>query len=295
VGIPGELYIGGAGLARGYLRRPQLTGERFVADPFAAEPGMRMYRTGDLVRRLSDGTIEFVGRLDHQVKIRGFRIELGEIEARLREHPAIREAVVIAREDTPGDKRLVAYVVADQDDQLASALRTHLAACLPTYMVPSAYVRLDSFPLTPNGKLDRRALPIPDGKIYSSRDYEAPQGKTEILLAAIWAELLKLDRVGRHDNFFELGGHSLLAVRVLSRLQHKLGVACSIGDLFTQPVLADLARKLDHSEPEILLPITRARRGAKAASAHRVGTAVGPSGAPHDASLLDLQRGVVTE
>jgi len=295
VGVPGELYIGGAGLARGYHNRPALTAEKFIADPFAAEPGMRMYRTGDLVRRLPDGTIEFLGRLDHQVKIRGFRIELGEIEARLQEHPAIREAVVIAREDTPGDKRLVAYVVADQDDQLAGALRAHLTTCLPKYMVPAAYVRLDAFPLTPNGKLDRRALPIPDGQIDSSREYEAPQGKTESLLAAIWAELLKLDRVGRHDNFFELGGHSLLAVRVMSRLQHKLGMEFSIGDLFTHPVLADLARKLDHSAPAILLPITRARRGARVASAQRAVAAVGPNGAPHEANLLDLQRGAVTE
>jgi amino acid adenylation domain-containing protein len=298
VGVPGELYIGGAGLARGYLRRPQLTGERFVTDPFAAEPGMRMYRTGDQVRRLPDGTIEFLGRLDHQVKIRGFRIELGEIEVRLREHAAIREAVVIAREDAPGDQRLVAYLVADQDDQLASSLRTHLAACLPKYMVPSAYVRLDAFPLTPNGKLDRRALPSPDGKMDSSHGYEAPQGKTEILLAAIWAELLKLDRVGRHDNFFDLGGHSLLAVRVLSRLQHKLDVEFSIGDLFTHPVLADLARKLDHSAPAILLPITRAKRGARAASAHRVVTAVGPNGqkiASRDGSFLGVRGGAASE
>jgi hypothetical protein len=237
-----------------------------------------MYRTGDLVRRLSDGTIEFLGRLDHQVKIRGFRIELGEIEAQLRVHAAIRDAVVIAREDTPGDKRLVAYVVADQDDQLVGSLSAHVAKHLPKYMVPSSYVRLDAFPLTPNGKLDRRALPAPDGEAYSSRHYEAPQSKAEILLATIWAELLKCERVGRHDNFFELGGHSLLAVRVLSRLQHQLGVECSIGDLFGHPVLADLARQLDHAAPAVLRPIMRARRSAMAAARDPVVTVVGPHG-----------------
>jgi amino acid adenylation domain-containing protein len=276
VGVPGELCIGGAGLARGYLDRPQLTSERFVADPFAAEPGMRMYRTGDLVRRSSDGTIEFLGRLDHQVKIRGFRIELGEIEVRLRQHTAIHEAVVIAREDVPGDTRLVAYYVALNHESIdPEQLRSHLAAVLPEYMVPAAYVGLDGLPLTPNGKLDRKALPAPDGKAYISRRYEAPQSETEILLATIWADILKLDRIGRHDNFFDLGGHSLLVVRVLSRLQRQLGMEFAIGDLFAYPVLTDLARKIDSSAPTVLLPITRARRGATTASTRSVITAVG--------------------
>ena len=206
------------------------------------------------------------GRLDHQVKIRGYRIELGEIEAALLAHDAVRQAVVVAREDMPGEKRLVAYVVADQDEQLARSLRALVAARLPKYMVPSSYVRLDAFPLTPNGKLDRRALPAANGEAYSSRRYEAPQSETEILLATIWAELLKRDHVGRHDHFFELGGHSLLAIRVLSRLQHQLGVECSIGDLFAHPVLADLASQLEHSAPAVLRPITRARRSATAAA-----------------------------
>jgi amino acid adenylation domain-containing protein len=244
VGIPGELYIGGAGLARGYLRRPQLTGERFVTDPFAAEPGLRMYRTGDQVRRLPDGTIEFLGRLDHQVKIRGFRIELGEIEVRLREHAAIREAVVIAREDTPGDQRLVAYLVADQDDQLASSLRAHLAARLPKYMVPSAYVRLDAFPLTPNGKLDRRALPSPDVTAEARKTYEAPQGEAETTLAAIWGELLGVTQISRNDDFFELGGHSLMATQVLSRVWQIMDVSLKVKDIFENSTLEQLAEQI---------------------------------------------------
>ena len=221
VGVAGELHIGGSALARGYHNRGELTEEKFIADPFRPEVGARLYRTGDLARYLPDGNIEFLGRIDQQVKLRGFRIELGEIEVRLREYAAIREAVVLLREDAAGNKRLVAYYVALNHEPIdAKQLRSHLAASLPEYMVPASYVRLDALPLTPNGKLDRKALPAPDGEAYSSRRYEAPQGKTEILLATIWAELLKRDRVGRHDNFFELGGHSLLAVRVLSRLQN---------------------------------------------------------------------------
>ncbi|MBV9300897.1 MAG: amino acid adenylation domain-containing protein, partial [Acidobacteriaceae bacterium] len=218
IGVLGELYIGGAGVARGYLNRPELTAERFLEDPFVEEAGARMYRTGDLGRWLEDGNIEFVGRNDFQVKIRGFRIELGEIEARLAEHAEVREAVVIAREDTPGEKRLVAYYTGlgreGEGRELVGAeeLRSHLTARLPEYMVPAAYVRLESLPLTPNGKLDRKALPGPEASAYSTRGYEAPEGEVETKLAGIWAEVLKLERVGRHDNFFELGGHSLLAV-----------------------------------------------------------------------------------
>src|SRR6185437_10907056 len=195
VGVAGEMYIGGAGVARGYLNRPELTEERFLADPFSSEPGARMYRTGDLGRWLGDGNIEFLGRSDFQVKICGFRIELGEIEARLAEHAGVREAVVIAREDTPGDKRLVAYYTAadrerDQDIADAEQLRAHLSATLPEYMVPAAYVRLATMPLTPNGKLDRKALPAPESDAYATAGYEPPQGETEILLARIWADLL---------------------------------------------------------------------------------------------------------
>ena len=239
VGVTGELYIGGAGVARGYLNRPDLTAERFLPDPFAGGPDARMYRTGDLGRWLADGTIEFLGRNDHQVKIRGFRIELGEIEARLEEYPGVRQAVVLAREDRPGEKRLVAYYAGGEEIE-AGALRAHLGAALPDYMVPSAYVRLERLPLTPNGKLDREALPAPEGDAYARGGYEPPIGATEELLAQIWSELLGVERIGRHDNFFELGGHSLLAVTLMSRLRQALNVEVPLAGLFARPVLSDL-------------------------------------------------------
>src|SRR5690242_10165142 len=203
VGAIGELYIGGAGVGRGYLNRPELTAERFVVDPYSQAPGARMYRTGDLARYLPDGNLEFLGRNDQQVKIRGYRIELGEIEARLLAHALVREAVVVAREDWAGDKRLVAYVTVMEDAadgvDVATILREHVARQLPGYMVPSAYVRLAALPLTPNGKLDRKALPAPDGDAVAQRAYEAPQGAVEQTLAALWCELLGVDRVGRQD------------------------------------------------------------------------------------------------
>ena len=239
LGVAGEIYIGGAGVARGYLNRPDLTAERFIASPFVA--GDRLYRTGDLGRYLPDGNIEFLGRNDFQVKIRGFRIELGEIEARLLGHPLVREAVVLAREDVAGDKRLVAYYTAAVDEEIdVPSLRSHLSSCLPEYMVPAAYVRLASLPLTPNGKLDRKALPVPEGDAYSRGGYEAPVGDVEIALAAIWSEVLGIAQVGRHDNFFELGGHSLLAIRVLERMR-RAGLQADVRALFTTPVLAQLA------------------------------------------------------
>jgi len=238
IGVVGELYIGGAGVARGYLDRPELTAERFVADPFAREPGARMYRTGDLGRWLPGGNIEFLGRNDFQVKIRGFRIELGEIEARLGEHGGVRDAVVIAREAGSGDKRLVAYYTGDAAVR-AEDLRSHLAGHLPDYMMPAAYVRLERLPLTPNGKLDRKGLPAPGGDAYAARAYEAPQGEVEEQLAAIWCELLKLERVGRHDNFFELGGHSLLAVQLVSALKQN-GTDIALAQVFTHPTIAAL-------------------------------------------------------
>ncbi|SIT78514.1 MULTISPECIES: non-ribosomal peptide synthetase [Burkholderiaceae] len=243
LGAVGELYIGGAGVARGYLNRPELTAERFVPDPFSDEAGARLYKTGDLARYRPDGNLEFVGRNDEQVKIRGFRIEPGEIAACLTAHPQVRDTVVVT---TGGgqDKRLVAYVVAEPNEALVGTLRAHVSAALPEYMVPSAFVRLDAWPLTPNGKLDRRALPAPDDEALAYQAYEAPQGELEATLAAIWAELLSVERVGRHDSFFALGGHSLLAMRLISRVRTALGVDLAIRTLFEAPTLAGLARHL---------------------------------------------------
>jgi amino acid adenylation domain-containing protein len=240
VGAAGELWIGGAGVARGYWNRPELTAQRFVPSPFVA--GERLYRSGDLVRFAADGTLEFIGRADFQVKIRGFRIELGEIEARLTEHPAVAGAVVVARDDASGGKRLAAYYTPAADAVAPSAeeLRAHLSAALPEYMVPAAYVRLETIPLTVNGKVDRRALPAPDGEAYASRAYEAPSGEVEAAIAAAWCEVLELERVGRHDNFFELGGHSLSAVRVIERLR-AAGLHAGVRAVFTAPTLAELA------------------------------------------------------
>ena len=260
VGVVGEIHIGGAGVARGYLHRPELTAERFVSDPFAGGPDARMYKTGDLGRWLPDGTIEYLGRNDHQVKVRGFRIEPGEIEARLLEHPGVREAVVLAREDEAGQKRLVAYLTGDAPLQ-PEALRTHLAERLPEYMVPAAYVRLDALPLTPNGKLDRKTLPAP-GTAAHEQVYAEPQGDFESSLARLWAELLGLDRVGRHDHFFALGGHSLLAMQLLSRTRHALGRDVALAELFAHPVLADFARIVAQAKPSALPPIALADRQA---------------------------------
>ncbi|CAA9306984.1 MAG: Polyketide synthase modules and related proteins, partial [uncultured Gemmatimonadetes bacterium] len=228
VGVAGELYIGGDGVVRGYLGRPEQTAERFVADPFGGDVGARLYRTGDLARWRPDGTMEFLGRTDFQVKVRGFRIELGEIEARLAEHVDVREAIVLAREDVPGDVRLVAYWTpaspASAGPAVSEALRAHLSTVLPEYMVPAAYVPLETLPLTPNGKIDRKALPAPDGQAYASREYEAPLGEAEEALAEIWSDVLKVERVSRWAHFFEQGGHSLLAVRVISRVRQVLGL-----------------------------------------------------------------------
>ncbi len=240
LGAVGEIHIGGAGVARGYLNRPELTAEKFIASPFVA--GDRLYKTGDLGRYRSDGDIEFLGRNDHQVKIRGFRIELGEIEARLTEHACVREAVVLAREDAAGDKRLVAYVVGEEAS--AETLRAHLAACLPEYMVPAAYVRLEVLPLTPNGKLDRKALPDPKDEAFARAAYEAPKGEVEQALAAIWSELLGIDKVSRHDNFFELGGHSLLAVRLISRVQVEVGINLPFSIVFSHSTLKEFCDAL---------------------------------------------------
>jgi amino acid adenylation domain-containing protein len=242
MGTVGELYIGGNGVARGYLNRPELTAERFLQDPFCHEAGARMYRTGDLARYQTDGSIEFLGRADHQVKIRGFRIELGEIETKLAGHPAVRDAVVVAREDTPDGKRLAAYVTARPDAIITVAdLREHLLRQLPEFMMPSAFVILERLPLTPNGKLDRKALPAPDAHAVVLKTYEPPQGEIEQTLAAIWSQLLGIDTIGRHDNFFELGGHSLLAVQLIERLR-QAGLKGEVPALFANPTLSALAR-----------------------------------------------------
>ena len=242
--------LAGAGVARGYLNRPELTAERFVADPFSTAADARMYRTGDLGRWRSDGNIEFLGRNDFQVKIRGFRIELGEIEARAAACAGVREAVVVAREDEPGDKRLVAYVTAQAGAELSAAqLRSELSSVLPEYMIPSAFVRLEALPLTPNGKLDRKGLPAPDQTSVASAAYEAPVGEMESAIARIWQELLQLERVGRHDNFFELGGHSLLAVRLVSRLRQQFGVEVALREVFAQPTLQGVAQAVLIGEP----------------------------------------------
>nr|QEO74597.1 condensation domain-containing protein [uncultured bacterium] len=236
-GVAGELYIGGAGLARGYLGRPGLTGERFVPDPFSGTPGARLYRTGDRVRIASDGTIDFLGRVDHQVKIRGFRIEPGEIQATLLTHRSIRDAVVIARAEGGSDARLVAYLVADGDPPATTELRAHLTETLPDYMVPAAFVTLDDLPLTPNGKLDRDALPRPEIEAV----YTAPRTPTEEILVGIWADVLGVERVGVHDDFFELGGHSLVATQVVSRIRDALDVELPVRALFESPTVAELA------------------------------------------------------
>ncbi len=245
VGVPGELYIAGAGLARGYLGRPGLTADRFPPDPFSQAPGARMYRTGDVMRRRPDGGLEFLGRTDHQVKLRGFRIELGEIEAVLTRHPAVRQVVVLAREDWPGDKRLVAYVLPAAGAAPAiGELRDHLRRKLPDYMVPSAFVLLSGFPRTSSGKVDRSALPAPDHQPHAASTYVAPRSALERLLAGICTEVLGVERMGANDDFFALGGHSLLATRVIARLEANLGVEVPVRLLFEAPTVAGLAGRI---------------------------------------------------
>jgi amino acid adenylation domain-containing protein len=268
VGVAGELFLGGAGLARGYLDRPDLSAERFVPNPFGAA-GSRLYCTGDLARYLPDGGIEYIGRADHQVKVRGFRIEPGEIEATLVRHARVRDAVVLARDDIGGECRLLAYVVARDEmpasDEFVRELRMHLQRTLPDYMVPSHLVMLDALPLTPNGKLDRAALPAPDSS-RGEHAYVEPRTPMEQAMAGIWAEVLKLDRVGAHDHFFDLGGHSLMATQVLARVRETLGVELPLRVLFEAPVLADLTMRIDdtrcHGGLAALPPLLRVDRDA---------------------------------
>ncbi|MCP4659279.1 MAG: amino acid adenylation domain-containing protein, partial [bacterium] len=241
-GVPAELLIGGATLARGYRGRAAMTAERFVPDPFAGEPGARLYRTGDLTRYLTDGTVEFLGRVDHQVKIRGYRVEPGEIEALLGQQPGVREAAVVVRDEAPGGARLVAYVVAREAELSTGELRDTLAATLPEYMVPSAFVVLGELPRTPGGKVDRRALPAPEGEDpEAARRYVAPRDETEEALAEIFAEVLGRERVGIYDNFFELGGHSLLATRLVNRVRNTFEIDVPLREFFATPSVAGLA------------------------------------------------------
>jgi acyl carrier protein len=234
-------------VARGYLNRPELTAEKFIPDFFDEEPGARMYKTGDLARYLPDGNIEFLGRIDHQVKVRGFRIEPGEIEAVLGRHPGVRESVVLAREDEPGDRRLVAYVVPKTGEiPIVGGLRRFLAEKLPDYMIPSSFVVLDALPLTPSGKVDRRALPAPDGvRPELEETFAAPRTPIEQALAEIWCCILKLERIGVHDNFFELGGHSLLATQVISRLHEAFGVKLPLHSIFETPAISGLSMLIE--------------------------------------------------
>ncbi len=258
--VPGELYIAGDGLARGYGDRPDLTAERFVPDPFASAAGARMYRTGDLARRRIDGTIEFLGRIDHQVKLRGFRIELGEIEAVLAEHPSVAEVVTVVREDG-GDARLVAYVVPIGTPPAVDALLALARSRLPDYMVPTAAVFLDELPLSAAGKVDRRALPAPERSAFDAARYEAPRGPIEEIVASLWADMLGVKRVGIHDDFFDVGGHSLLAVRLVWAIQHNFQIDLPLERLFMGPTVAELAAAIEAAQRDVgasaLPPIAR--------------------------------------
>ncbi|MGB6123309.1 MAG: phosphopantetheine-binding protein, partial [Bacteroidota bacterium] len=246
------LHVGGIGLARGYLNRPDLTAKKFIPDPFGKEEGARLYKTGDLARYLPDGNIEFMGRIDDQVKVRGFRIELGEIEAVLGLHPAIRDVVVIVREDIAGDKRIVAYVVPRSAESPASSeLRSFLREQVPEFMVPSTFVFLGEMPLMPNGKIDKRALPVPE----RSRDglenvYVVPRNDAEQRLAELSAKLLGVEKVGAHDDFFELGGHSLLATQLISRVRQEFDVEIPLRAIFAAPTVAGLAEKIEAMKKE---------------------------------------------
>ncbi|MBD2013423.1 amino acid adenylation domain-containing protein [Microcoleus sp. FACHB-53] len=252
IGVAGELYIGGDSVARGYLNQPQLTADKFITIEHLGRQDAhptRVYKTGDLARYLPDGNIEFLGRVDDQVKIRGFRVELGEISSLLAQHPSVRESVVLVREDEPGNQRLVAYILPHPDAKpVVSNLKDFLQEQLPDYMIPTAFVLLDAFPLTPNGKIDRLALPAPDSARFNLKEYVAPQTPIEEVLADIWADILKIERVGIHDNFFDLGGHSLLATQLISRVHKILRAQLTLRDLFEEPTIANLSKILIANE-----------------------------------------------
>ena len=251
VGVHGELYIAGDGLAREYLNQPKLTAEKFVPDPFSGKAEARLYRTGDLVYYREDGSIAFVGRIDHQVKIRGFRIELGEIEATLGRHVQVCEAITVVREDDPGDKRLVAYVVKQPNARVsADELRQHVRASLPEYMVPATFVLLDSLPLTPNGKVNRNALPAPQAGRQVEETYVPPGTEVELILATVWQEVLRIEKVGVDDNFFDLGGNSLLLIRVHSKIRPLIDGELRVVDMFRFPTIRSLAGSLGREEAD---------------------------------------------
>jgi acyl carrier protein len=249
VGVSGELYIGGAGLARGYLGRAELTAEKFVAHPFSEVGGERLYCSGDLVRWRGDGELEFLGRIDEQVKVRGYRVELGEVESVLRQHPQVNEAVVVVREVGASEKQLVAYVVGS-GTQLGPEFREYLKEQLPEYMVPAAFVVLDELPLTASGKVDRRALPAPDASTPAPEELVAPRNELEATLAEIWLDVLRLKRLSVHSNFFDLGGHSLLATQVISRVLEVLGVELPLRSIFEAPTIATFAEAVEKAKRE---------------------------------------------
>ncbi len=247
-GVIGELYIAGAGVTSGYLNQPERTAERFVPNPFSQESNARMYRTGDLARYLKNGNVEFLGRADDQVKIRGFRIELGEIEAVLAQHAGVKQAVVLARPDERGEKRLLGYIVARDANLTSESLRTYLKEQLPEYMVPSALMLMAKLPLNANGKIDRQALPEPEQA--QSKAYVAPRTPTEELVASIWAEVLRRDRVSIEDNFFDLGGHSLMATQIVSRIREKFHVELAMRILFEKPTISGLAQAIEAAQQD---------------------------------------------
>lgn len=264
IGTPGELYIGGVGVGRGYLNRPDLTAQKFLVHPFSDKPGARLYRTGDWARLRADGQIEFAGRQDSQVKVRGFRIELGEVEATLASNAGVKEAAVVARDDGSGTMRLIAYVVPHQSAASLTELRTFMGERLPDHMVPSAFVQLPALPLNANGKLDRRSLPEPDEfRPELAASYKAPQTAYEKLLAGIWSEVLKLDRIGVDDNFFELGGHSLLAIQVMARINEQLGTGVPLRMLFDGPTIGQLAGAIANNADGINLPNPKPQRARR--------------------------------